>query len=183
MNKYILIFLSSLLVSFPIQSQTCQTQKDELFFVEVNIIGDTTHPIIMSGLTKQVDMKKYNLDNPILFLESFYKSSKYMPPLQVIGEHLPDTCQAMGYNQRSMAISNGKLYQRSIETQLSLKTNESVLLIISKVKIEYLVVNKTDPIIVTNSSEIPVSEIENIKECYIPLKVYHSKKPKKKELK
>ncbi|RYU93186.1 hypothetical protein [Emticicia agri] len=169
-------------MSIAVKSQNCQTENKELFFVEIDIRGVSINPILMNGLTSFVKVSEYNNDSPMSFLRSFYRLGSYSPDIELIGYSLFKECQNEGFNARSMSLLNNKIFKKSIKKQLLLKTGETVFLRISKIKADFLELDKDNKIIPSNSNEISLSEINEIKMCYIPLKIYYYKKPRKKDI-
>jgi len=182
MNKNIILILLCFTISIAVKSQNCQTEKKELFFVEVDIRGISANPILMEGVTNSIKISKYNNESTISFLRSFYKIGSYSPDIELIGNYLPLECQNKGFNAVSMRFLSGKIFKKSIKKQLLLKTGETVFLRISKIEAEFLELKKDNTIMPSNSNEISLSDIEEFKRCYIPLKVYSCKKPRKKDM-
>ena len=165
-----------------VKSQNCQTTKKDFFFVEIDIRGVSMNPILMGGVTDSIKVSQYDNESPMSFLHSFYKTSSYTPDITLIGNRLPLECQSKGFNRVSMSLLIGKILKKSIKKQLQLKTGEIVFLRISKIEAEFLELENDSKVILTNSNEISLNEINEIKKCYIPLKVYSCKKPRKKDL-
>jgi hypothetical protein len=182
MNKNIILLLLCFDISIEVKSQNCQTEKKELFFVEIDIRGASINPILMNGLTDSIKVSKYNNQSPMSFLHSFYRFSNYSPDIELIGDRLPLECQNKGFNAMSMRFLSSKILKRSTKKQLILKTGETVFLRISKIEAEFLELEKGNKIIPTNSNAVPLNDIEEITRCYILLKVYSSKKPRKKDI-
>ena len=181
MNKYAISVLLILVFNLTAISQKCLSERKFVLLVEIDIRGDSTNPITMNGITNILNIKQYKNDSPMSFLKSFYRFGKYTPDVNLLGERLPLECQNLGYNKKSMMILSNRLFKRNSQRQLLLKTGETVFLKVSKIDADFWVVNKESKIIPVNSNEIALVEFEEIIKCYIPLKIYSGKKPRKKE--
>lgn len=182
MNKYILAVVLNCLFPFIGKSQDCLTERNNVFFVEIDIRGSSLNPIMMNGITKSIKIAGYKKDNPLLFLQSFYSNSNYSPDVSLLADRLPKECQSMGYGKNKMMLTIKSVLKKSISKQFQLSTGETVFLRVSKIDAELLKLNKNDKVIPVNSNEIALTEIEEINICYIPLKIYSCEKPRKNEL-
>ena len=137
---------------------------------------------MITKIENLIFISKYNNQSPMSFLHSFYRYSNYSPDIELIGDRLPLECQKKGFNAISMRLLSGKILKKSTKKQLILGTGETVFLRISKIEAEFLELGKDNKTIPTNSNTIPLNDIEEIVRCYIPLKVYSCKKPRKKDI-
>ncbi|WP_442787957.1 hypothetical protein [Flavobacterium suncheonense] len=163
--------------------------NEDFFYIQFEIRSSNNHPVIMSGVLKQFDVKKLSKENPSLFVKSFYADAFFVPDLfngynkmlnQCLGKEKTDEYLRKNPFAAQKIINN--LNKKSLEKTINLVTGEIVYISITKVSAVFWGVDKNNGGISTSSNEFDIFEIDEIKKCYVPFEVKCYTRPKRKEI-
>lgn len=192
MNKFIKIILFQLLFNLSLFGQTTKykIEQKEFFYIEFDIRGNSIQPIIMGGLTENINLKYFSTKDINSFINDFYKTSFYTPEIALNGynallSEFMGNENAIKYLKENPDIgvkTANKISEKSIKKEVQLDSGEIVYLQITKIKGSFWAINSDNKVLVTNSNELNIKEIKNIKKCYIPFEITCYIKPKRKEI-
>lgn len=184
MNNMKYIFLWSFLLFFTntIFSQDCDLKSDTLYFVKIDIRSNDDYSIIMNGLCSKINFESLNTKDELSFLGDFYKNAFFCPEL-IFGamNKIRISCDE---NKKCNILSEKEIFKickkierKSIKKNIMLHNGKYVNISVTKIISNFWVVKKGHEGLSTNSSEINIQEIEEIKYCYIPFKIKRISKP------
>ena len=160
------------------------------YYISFDIRSNSMYPIGMYGLTNEVNFKDISKKDINSFVNDFYKTSFYTSELQLrrYNSFLEDF---MGKENAKKYLQDDpdygykmskKILDNSIEIKFKLLSGENVFINITKIKGDFWFFNSSDVKNFTNSGELELEDIANIKKCYIPFKIEYYKKPKESEI-
>ena len=187
MKKYLIVLFLILNSSFCFsQKNNCPTITDSFYYINVSIWTNNEYPIFMDAITKDLKIDSLCFKNTNEFLESLYDHSFYISQMpngnrKAILKCLGDSLGRIYFKDNELALSStgATIKKNSYLVNYKLTSKEDVTLKISKISGTFLEVSKSSELLTSNSNELPLSDIKNISNCYIPFNV-QIKKVKKK---
>lgn len=184
-SKSTQVFIALLfsLTSFA-QNEKCTLVSDTLNYITLDIRSNNLYPVTMCGLGKNNIMQVLKCDNVDSVIHSFYREYFYTPEsFRDNHKNLLKACTLdstltsfFKQNKFYSSIIEKKIIKAAIHKTIKLKSGETLLLTITKIKGTFWVSDKADKKISTTSNEWKISEIPEIQICYVPLKVTIIKK-------
>ncbi|MGS4345191.1 hypothetical protein ACKUSY_06175 [Myroides odoratus] len=176
--KRISMYLAFFCFSFIIHAQEkdCIKIDDSFYLVEIDIRKPDSYPIIMLGLSKEMDFNEFSLEDSESFLNSFFTYFFYMSDVDTNNSELIIEClnskdkeyYNKKYVSKKLEILN-KIDQNSINKKIKLIDNSIVYMQICKIKGSFLKIKKYSNKILLNSNEFDIQDIESIKDVFIPI--------------
>lgn len=163
-------------------------QKDTLLYFELDIRSETSHPVVMGGITKKLDYSKLDLSDGESFISSFYKQGYFVPSLLIYDDVLEESIRINNDSTLLKYLGQGQKFLNLIagngrEIKLVLNSGENVFIRVTEIAGQFLHCNKEKIQLPAVSNEYPVNNIKEVVEIYIPIDITDYIKPSRKCIK
>ncbi len=182
-NISVLIALCILLESFSIGKSS---PNETFLYCELDIRDKSSYPITMRAITENLNWDTINFNNTASFLSSFYSQGHFVPNFLIYDKVLVRMSKVnndsllvryLGQGQRLM----NNLYSNSRLIDFKLCDGKSVSMRVTQITGKFSICKKENIVLPTVSDEIPITEIKEIVDIYIPIEIFNYRKPPKKE--
>ena len=181
MKKACAILFSLLLFFFYSKGQSikCKQTEDTFFYITLDIRSNIAYSINMSGVSKSFTLNELSKDSVKSLISSFYLNSYFVP--EIVSGYKKMLLECLGdslggeYLKKHLLVSSqitSQLQKQSIKKKIILKSGETVFLHITKIKGKFWEVLKDNPGLSFSSDELDITEIKEIKKCYVPFEIY-----------
>jgi len=165
-----------------------ELQKDTRLYFELDIRSETSHPVIMGGITKKFDCSKLNLSDGKSFISSFYEQAYFVPSLLIYDDVLEESIRVNNDSTLLKYLGQGQKFMNLIagngrETKLILNNGENVFIRVTEITGQFLHCEKEKILLPAVSNEYPINEIKEIVDFYIPIDITDYIKPSRKCIK
>jgi len=182
-NISVLIALCILLESFSIGKNS---PNETFLYCELDIRDKSSYPITMRAITENLNWDTINFNNTASFLSSFYSQGHFVPNFLIYDKVLVRMSKVnndsllvryLGQGQRLM----NNLYSNSRLIDFKLCDGKSVSMRVTQITGKFSICKKENIVLPTVSDEIPITEIKEIVDIYIPIEIFNYRKPPKKK--
>jgi len=188
MKRKLIIILSILYTSHCLgQDGNCTKTTDTFYYINVSIWAEKQYPIFMDAVSKKLNLDSLSFKSVDEFLESLYASSFYISQIPNGNRKAIISCfgdslgrQYLKENELKLNSIGSSIKRNSRTIKHKLATKEDVTIKVSKISGSFFVVNKSSALLLSNSNEVPLTDVKNISICYIPLNVQIKKEKRKR---
>ena len=140
----------------------------------------------MRAITENLNWDTINFNNTASFLSSFYSQGHFVQNFLIYDKVLVRMSKVnndsllvryLGQGQRLM----NNLYSNSRLIDFKLCDGKSVSMRVTQITGKFSICKKENIVLPTVSDEIPITEIKEIVDIYIPIEIFNYRKPPKKK--
>lgn len=153
-------------------------------YLDIDIRDKSSYPITMHAITDKLNLDSLNYNNTESFLSSIYSQGYYVPNLLIYDEVLIELSRInndtllLSYSGQGQQLMN-KLYSSSRERDFKLSDGKNVFMRVTQITGKFAICKKEVITLPTISDEIPITNIKEIADIYIPIEIIDYKKPPK----
>ncbi len=186
--KNIVLFLLLLSCSVNKNLSNTDVRVKEVLYLEVDIRNKDVNPILISGITSEINFDKLLKLNENSFIESFYKQAIYTPDFLVYDTVITEYSKYVGDKKLMKYLGNGQklmnlVNHNSRETKILLNNGGNVFINITKIKGTFIKFDKNDFKLTKISNGLNIDEFQSIREILLPLDIESYTKPSRKFVK
>lgn len=150
--------------------------KDTMMYFAIDIRSNTNHSIVISGVIKKFDYSKLSIENVDGFIASFYNQGYFVPNFLIYDEAIKECAKLNGDSALIKYMGQGQRLMNMIaghgqKTKIILESGENVFIEITKISGLFLHCSKEKIQLPTVSNELPLYEIEEISNIYVPIEI------------
>lgn len=190
-NLLILIALSILLETCSIEKNSSNgtfgdnSSNETFLYLELDIRDKSSYPITMRAITDKLNLDSLNHNNTDFFLSSIYRQGHFVPNLLIYDKVLIELSRVnndsllLKYSGQGQQLMN-KLHSNSREIVFKLLNGKTVYMRVTQFTGKFAICQKEAIALPAISDEIPITDIKEITDIYIPIEIVNYKKPPKK---
>jgi len=150
--------------------------KDTMMYFAIDIRSNTSHSMVASGLIKNFDYSKLSKESVDVFIASFYNQGYFVPNFLIYDEAIKECVKLNGDSTLIKYIGQGQRLMNLIaghgqKTKITLESGENVFIEITEIYGLFLQCSKEKIRLPSVSNELPLTEIEQIKNIYVPIEI------------
>jgi len=168
------------------QTSSCLLEKETFYYVRVSIYPKNNYPVLMDGLSRELNLNDMKLQNEDSLITSFYRNAYYTPDLNA-DNYARSVTYCMGDSAGSQFIHTNPLLpytwinnieKHTQKKKYTLLTGEQVVIKVTRIEGRFWKMDKNNSVIRHSSNERDISKISEITNCYLPQNITSICKPK-----